>query len=337
MKKFKLAVTGGTFDHLHAGHKALLQAAMSQAKKITIGLTTDSFVTQKTLPQLIEPFAVRKQNLKKFLKSFKAVIVPLNDAVGPATTNKSYQAIFASPETEKNVVKINRLRVKNGLKPLSVTIVKPIKDSEGKLLSSSRIREGLVDRDGLAYMPFFQKKLTLPSSQRRHFRKPLDQLLSGQPEQLHLAASKVKKLVLKNKPLLVIAVGDISVLSLTQQGITPNLSVIDLHSGRQTFATSLKKLGLKSTPNLTATNAAASITPSLAKTIQSALTRLIKRPTDTLSLLIEGEEDLAVLPAILLSPLSWVVIYGQPEEGLVYIPITQEIKLKSLKLLQKFI
>jgi hypothetical protein len=53
--------------------------------------------------------------------------------------------------------------------------------------------------------------------------------------------------------------------------------------------------------------------------------------------LIEGEEDLAVLPAILLSPLSWVVIYGQPEEGLVYIPITQEIKLKSLKLLQKFI
>ncbi len=51
---------------------------------------------------------------------------------------------------------------------------------------------------------------------------------------------------------------------------------------------------------------------------------------------IEGEEDLLALPLVLLAPLESVVLYGQPDQGVVLIRVTETKKNEVLTLLKKF-
>jgi hypothetical protein len=44
----------------------------------------------------------------------------------------------------------------------------------------------------------------------------------------------------------------------------------------------------------------------------------------TLAIIVDGEEDLLVLPLMAHMPLGSVIIYGQPREGMVVITLTQE-------------
>ncbi|TET75859.1 MAG: DUF359 domain-containing protein, partial [Candidatus Heimdallarchaeota archaeon] len=52
---------------------------------------------------------------------------------------------------------------------------------------------------------------------------------------------------------------------------------------------------------------------------------------------ISGEEDLLVLPAIYETPYNSKVLYGQPNEGLVVVTVTEEIKKKVKSLIQKMV
>jgi hypothetical protein len=54
------------------------------------------------------------------------------------------------------------------------------------------------------------------------------------------------------------------------------------------------------------------------------------------TILVEGEEDLAVLPVLLISPLGFSVFYGQPNEGLVKIQVSEENKEKAYQLVENF-
>ena len=47
---------------------------------------------------------------------------------------------------------------------------------------------------------------------------------------------------------------------------------------------------------------------------------------------IEGEEDLAVLPIILSAPLNSIIFYGQPNNGLVRVDVSEEVKERTKKL-----
>ncbi|MBM3212057.1 DUF359 domain-containing protein, partial [Candidatus Poribacteria bacterium] len=49
-----------------------------------------------------------------------------------------------------------------------------------------------------------------------------------------------------------------------------------------------------------------------------------------------GEEDLAGVPAILLSPLGTVVLYGQPQQGIVVVEVSEEKKRQLLQLLDRY-
>jgi len=52
---------------------------------------------------------------------------------------------------------------------------------------------------------------------------------------------------------------------------------------------------------------------------------------------IDGEEDLLTLPAILLAPLSSLVLYGQWDRGAVMVEVTEEMKNQVKKLLERFV
>ena len=308
--RFNLVAVAGTFDHLHFGHRQLLETALNSGRKVVVGLCQKSMLKDKAFAQSLENYNLRYQAVAQFKPNR---IIPLTDIYGPAATASNFEAIVCSPLTKPNVIKINRLRQQNSLKALKIIEIKIVKDASGQTLSSTRIRQGLVNRQGLAYLNLFQHNLALPELQRGYFQKPFSRIVAAIDPPKYFS----------------IAVGDIAAISLLKQKITPDLAIVDLKTKRRQIFPHLSALGLKT--GLFAPNPPGTITAELAEKILSCLSRKI--PT----LLVDGEEDLAVLPAVLLSPLKTTIFYGQSDIGLVKITVTESAKKKAQNLLCKFI
>jgi uncharacterized protein (UPF0218 family) len=54
------------------------------------------------------------------------------------------------------------------------------------------------------------------------------------------------------------------------------------------------------------------------------------------NLFVEGEEDLLVIPAVLLAPKNSLLVYGFPKKGICAIKVNQKMKKKIKKLLKLF-
>jgi uncharacterized protein (UPF0218 family) len=59
--------------------------------------------------------------------------------------------------------------------------------------------------------------------------------------------------------------------------------------------------------------------------------------SERVRILVHGEEDLAVIPAVVEAPLGAAVVYGQPNEGMVIITITRERKEKAKRLMREIL
>ena len=77
-------------------------------------------------------------------------------------------------------------------------------------------------------------------------------------------------------------------------------------------------------------NPAAVIYPEAWSTIDTAIHE--KRPT---LVSVDGEEDLLGFPAVLLAPEDAVVLYGQPDVGIIWVPVTIENKVLARELLEQ--
>ena len=51
-------------------------------------------------------------------------------------------------------------------------------------------------------------------------------------------------------------------------------------------------------------------------------------------ILVDGEEDLLVIPVCIHAPDYAIIMYGQPNEGLVVVKINEEIKKKTKSILE---
>jgi len=70
LRAYANVCAGGTFDRLHAGHKVLLSsAALATSQNLLIGITSDSLLSRKTLPELIQPIGIRACAARQFLAS----------------------------------------------------------------------------------------------------------------------------------------------------------------------------------------------------------------------------------------------------------------------------
>ncbi len=65
-----------------------------------------------------------------------------------------------------------------------------------------------------------------------------------------------------------------------------------------------------------------------------ALTYAVDNPPVTI--MVDGEEDLAVIPLVIAAPLASVVLYGQPHEGVVLRMIDDDAKIAAKDLLGQF-
>jgi len=316
---YHYVVVGGTFDHLHKGHIALLSRAFSEGKQVTIGLTSDAYVRQykQNLPS-VHPYEIRKKQLKSWLKKQgifgRTTIVPIEDAYGSTAKQADFDAIVVSQETEHVAKKINGLRTKRGLSPLAIIVVAMIPAEDMEAISSTRIRNGEIDHEG---------RLILPKDLRRTLTKPIGVVIAdGAPIPVSLTNTRI------------ISVGDTTTANLLSQGIVPTLAIIDFHVQRQQFdweKTLWEKL-VKDRLVSYFTSGPGFISHD----VMDAIARWSEHPKQTL-FIIDGEEDLLVLPAILYAPQGILVYYGQPDKGIIQVLVTSKMKNKVQTLLSQFI
>lgn len=112
---------GGTFDHLHNGHKLLLtQALLCSDQKIVCGITTDALLKKKAYAEFLESFETRQASVIKFCKRLnprifegerpKFHIFELADPIGPTGTDSELEALILTREVEKGGKMINDTR-----------------------------------------------------------------------------------------------------------------------------------------------------------------------------------------------------------------------------------
>ena len=358
--KFKLGILGGTFDHLHAGHQAFLEKGFNVCQKIIIGLTSEDFTKSKLLPGVVLPFRKRKEELEQFLKGKgfleKTKIVRINDPFPSKIFNPRIDCLIITKKTEKNAKILNLKRIKKHLPPLKIVNVPIVVNKQGECLSSEKIRLGKMDKKGEVFVEerFFKKIFLLPRKIRLLLKKPLGKLIPGSEKDLQEAASKIKKSLKDFSPTLLVAVGDIVTLSLVKEGVIPDLSIVDFKVKRKIVYQNIAQLGFSFDVKVKeAINEAGTLNPDLFEAIKSSLSVILIRQladqnlyrfqikpgmtrNSQLVIKVLGEEDLAALPAVLLAPLNSLVCYGQPEEGIVVIKVTEQKKEEIRKVLYRF-
>jgi pantetheine-phosphate adenylyltransferase len=143
---------GGTFDILHAGHKALLQRALEVGDIVLIGLTTDARASKNRNKTQINNYNIRLASLQNLLKSMKVLdrfqIVPLGNDWGPSVVDEDFEAIIVSDETKSTAQKINKIRSATGKSELEIVVVPMVRAQDGHRISSSRIRNEEIDSEG---------------------------------------------------------------------------------------------------------------------------------------------------------------------------------------------
>ncbi len=331
--RYKHAVLGGTFDHLHKGHLSHLKTSAENSKRLSIGLTTGKMVQNKILEQTIELYELRKKELLRTIHDHwpdvTVEITPIEEIFGPSVIDPTIDVIVVTEQTLANGKKINEERKKKGIPIAEIVLAPMVYAEDGSDLSSSRIRMGQIDRQGRVYELLLSRTLHLPDSLRDELRKPLGTVVRGdESNPMKTGAKAVESLQLKDSPL-VIAVGDIVSESLEKSGFNAGIKIID-------YKTQRKYLPMpKPAMIFDLKNEAGTINSSSAPAIKTAIQKYMKN-TERQLITVDGEEDLLVLPAVLLAPLESVIIYGQRELGMVGIRVTEETKQIIRILIERF-
>ena len=162
----------------------------------------------------------------------------------------------------------------------------------------------------------------LPDNLRDRLKKPLGILLKD--------SDVTKENVLRNISVesFVITVGDATTEKLIKYGIMPSLQIVDGVEKR--IKREMPFANVKTTLNCN--NPPAEITIESVKTIKKAFQSA--RPV---RIVVNGEEDLLVLPVILYAPEKSMVLYGQPNEGLVIVSVTAETRDKAQSIMDLMI
>lgn len=165
----------------------------------------------------------------------------------------------------------------------------------------------------------------LPEEEREYFKQPLGILYQTEEEIIQVITSFTENSSIPK----IISVGDVTTQLLIDNQILPDLAIIDERVQREES----KIVTLDSFQVEIVKNPAGTISKNSWKKIISSL----EIYENKIIIKITGEEDLLVLPVILEAPLNSKVLYGQPNEGLVVVTVTEEIKNKVQRLLLRMV
>lgn len=149
--KYKTVATGGTFDHIHRGHIALLAKSFEVGDTVVIGVTSDEFARREG-KNPDQSHAERVRALEDLIHTRfpgrRYLIAKLDDYFGPGIASPEVEAIVVSKETASRVPMANDLRRAKGFPSLEVEVVDYVFADDSKPISSTRIRNGEIDVEG---------------------------------------------------------------------------------------------------------------------------------------------------------------------------------------------
>ena len=151
--------------------------------------------------------------------------------------------------------------------------------------------------------------LSLPSTLRDAFKEPFGPVYTDAAALLADAGRPV------------IAVGDVVTYHLLEAGHRPAVAVVDGRTEREAVDEEIREA--LSDPDIT--REVSNRPGTLGEPLLSALADAIDVPSPV-TIVVDGEEDLATLPAVLVAPPGGTVVYGQPGEGMVAVAVTSETK-----------
>ncbi|MFB6155347.1 MAG: phosphopantetheine adenylyltransferase [Haloferacaceae archaeon] len=145
----------GTFGPIHDGHRALFERALELGDEgVLVGLTSDDLAREtRHEPRPVPPLEERLDAVRAELDDLDrwgrdVAIRTLDHRYDVAAWDPSLDALVVSPETEGEVVEVNRRRRQRGLAPLEAVVVPFVRADDGERISSTRIVRGEVDEHG---------------------------------------------------------------------------------------------------------------------------------------------------------------------------------------------
>jgi uncharacterized protein (UPF0218 family) len=195
--------------------------------------------------------------------------------------------------------------------PLPVIVASMVSDQSGEHISSTAIRSGRITRFGSVYNKLFEQTHTFSHSQLQQLKSAQGPTFS--PQVLSQAASTV-------------LVGDMVAQYFLKHHFPFNYAIVDGKTARQPTSYSYPQM-----IHLTGQNQPGTISAEIAH-------QLVNLDVDTQSRAIyhiNGEEDLLAFIPCLSLPLTSLVLYGQPQNGIVMITLTEAEKLRLAKFIDK--
>ena len=160
---------------------------------------------------------------------------------------------------------------------------------------------------------------------RNRLKLPLGELLSE--EELHRKISGRKGML--------ITVGDICTLSLLRKRTMPDFCFVDLKYERKNLGPEERKaiLGFDA-DEIRVKNSAGTVSNEVLELCRNLFSE--KRKQRCTRIVVDGEEDLCAIPAMMFAPLGSLIIYGQPKEGVVLIEMNEGKRKLAEKIYGEF-
>ena len=155
--------------------------------------------------------------------------------------------------------------------------------------------------------------LILTKDQREKLKEPLGELIEGSSVECNRV---LKETIGAERPSLLLLVGDTVSRNAVQAGIKPDVVVVDE-----------KEMRAEATP-FAYSSQHVFRTKNAAGTIDLIAWEAVEEATRRRNSIVQvdGEEDLLTLVAISVAPLGSLVVYGQPNEGIVLVRVSREKK-----------
>lgn len=160
--------------------------------------------------------------------------------------------------------------------------------------------------------------VALPERLRGELKEPMGPVFTDPAELLEHVVGRL------------IAIGDIVTYHFEGVGVSPDLAVVDGRTKREAVDEEVRAVLDTSARSSTVVNPPGTLSADLLAGLLEALDA-----PDATVLSVDGEEDLAVLPAILAAEVGASVVYGQPEEGMVHVEVTPETKAWVAALIER--
>ena len=160
--------------------------------------------------------------------------------------------------------------------------------------------------------------MRLPDSLREYVRLPLGTLLPQGSDGVDEIKSHIPC------EAYVITVGDKTTEKMIDLGIIPSLQIVD----------GMEQRKQRSPPKISDATYLEAVNPAAEITLQSidAIKTAFSLPPP-IRLFIHGEEDLLVIPACIYAPANAIILYGQPNQGLVIVNVSDDTKSRMHALL----